>query len=439
MKRTVAQIARIVSLVASVAMPAGAFEPAAGGAPIVESCESATLVAVVAVQETAGLDEQGRAARVEVERVLAGDPATTGPLRIAWEELARGRPDRFRAGDRLLVVLSPLPNGSLWRNRFPPSATEPPALAVAARGEAFLHQPDDRSIERLARWAQLAPSERDASPGAEALAHLAADAHPVLAAAAVERLGRIADLAQLLGVNTTPVLATAIGDASRADSVRAVLLRLAGVQRLRALRDAILPLAAAGNPLEAEAIDALARIDDGITAEHAESLLQRTDPKVRVAALRRLGGPGAGPRLAALVRSDPAAVVRAAAVSTLLERAAPGAEADAEPALFDRDPTVRAAAAEGFGRLGERAVPRLRRLALDRSADDAKGPIAALSLAGASGAAVLQELATTHGDDATRRLAAFALGHVPSHDRGLETQPPADDRAGRGAATPAAR
>jgi HEAT repeat protein len=268
------------------------------------------------------------------------------------------------------------------------------------------------------------PDERGGAAGAQALTQLIAGAHPVVALAATERLARINELALNLGANSSPVLAAALGDPARPDEVRSAILQLVGAQRLLALRPAIVPLAAPGNALEADAVEALALLDGGVASESADALLQRADPRVRVAALRHLEGASAGPRLASLVRSDPAASVRAAAATALLERGAAGAEDDATPALFDRDPTVRAAAAEGFGRLGERAVTRLRQLALARQADDARGPIAALSLAGPSGAEALREISTTHPDEPTRRLAAFALGHVPSHDRGLPTQPP---------------
>lgn len=421
-RRAARTTALALAFVVCRASTAAAAEPAAGGPPLVDACESAALVALGTVERPQTLDVQGRVATFIVERVLAGSTPAEGTLRIAWEELAQSRPDRFADGDRILAALTPVPSGSLWRQRFPVSADAPPVLAIAAGGGAFLRRPDEATIDRLARWAQLMPEERGGTVGAEALARIVAGAHPVVALAATERLARMPQPGVNLGANGMPVLAAAIGDPARPDAVRSAILQLAGAQRLTALRPAILSLATPGNALEAEAIEALALLDGGIASEGADALLRRPDPRVRIAAARHLDGPGAGPRLASLVRSDPAPGVRAAATTALLDRGAAGAEDDATPALFDVDSSVRAAAAQGFGRLGDRAVPRLRQLALARQGDDARGPIAALSLAGASGAEALREIATTHPDEPTRRLAAFALGHVPSHDRGMPMQ-----------------
>ena len=187
------------------------------------------------------------------------------------------------------------------------------------------------------------PDERGGATGAQALARLLPTR--IRSGAGRRRTARAHhDLALNLGANGTRSGSNA-GRSARPDAVRSARsFRLAGAQRLLALRPAILPLAAAGNALEADAVEALALLDGGIASDGADALLRRPDPRVRAAAVRHLEGPSAGPRLAALVRSDPAASVRAAAATALLERGAPGAEDDATPALFDLDPTVRAAA-----------------------------------------------------------------------------------------------
>jgi len=407
-----------LALALGAAVPAGAAGPAAGGPPLLESAESTPLVVVGVVRAPERIDLHGRAAWLEIERTLAGARAPGERVRIAWEELAQGRPDRFAEGDRVLVALGPLPSGSLWRQRFPATPAAPPVLAVAASGDAFLRQPGDATIEALGRYLALSPEDRAAAPGAEALARLVSTADPVTAVAAVRRLATIPGVGAKLGTSGIALLAGTLTDPGRPLPVRAAVVGLAGEQRLTALRPRLEALATPGGELTPDALAALASLDGGLAGDRAEALLASDDPRVRAVAVRSLTGSGAEPRLAALLKNDPAAEVRAAAVTALLARGGPGVVADASPGLFDRDPVVKRAAAEGLGRLGGQAVPTLQQLAMSRGAEDAKGPLAALSLAGASGTDALREIATSHPDAAVRQLAMFALGHVPSHDRG---------------------
>jgi len=407
-----------LALALAVAAPARAVAPAAGGPPLLESAEHATLVAVGVVRAPERVDLHGRAAWLEIERGLAGAGARGERVRVAWEELAQARPDRFAEGDRILVALVPLPSGSLWRQRFPAAASAAPVRVVAAAGDAFLRRPDAVTIEGLARYLSLAPETRAAAPGAQALAQLVASADPVIAEAAVRRLSTLSGVDSKLGPAGLASLEGALTDPARPLSVRAAVVGLAGAQRLAALRPRLEALATPGGELAPDALAALASLDGGLAPARAEALLTSDDPRVRAVAARALVGSGAGPRLAALLRNDPAAEVRAAAVTTLLARGGPGVVADATPGLFDPDPGVKRAAAEGLGRLGSQAVPTLQQLTMSRRADDAKGPLAALSFAGASGTGALREIANQHPDAAVRQLALFALGHAPSHDRG---------------------
>ncbi|MEN8183271.1 MAG: hypothetical protein ABFS46_12135, partial [Myxococcota bacterium] len=129
------------------------------------------------------LDRHGYVAGLEVERVLRGSEPGESVGRIAWEELGT-ESSRFREGQRILVVLRPLPAWSLWRERLP----EGGAHAVAARGDAFLDDPDAHSVELLQRWLALSPAARSGEAGARGLAELVAGARPDLAEAALARL-----------------------------------------------------------------------------------------------------------------------------------------------------------------------------------------------------------------------------------------------------------
>src|SRR5688572_13685603 len=112
-------------LLASLALLAGAAgaeppapAPAAEGTALVQTLEAAPLALVGTIEGRSALGERAWRALVRVESVLVGEPAP-GPVPVAWEELASGRPPRFADGDRVLLALEPLPTGSLWRQRIP--------------------------------------------------------------------------------------------------------------------------------------------------------------------------------------------------------------------------------------------------------------------------------------------------------------------------------
>jgi len=415
------RLARGLALAGALALgapSARAAMPAAGGAPLLAASEQATLVAVGTVRGPERVDLHGRAAWLEVETVLSGTSAPGARVRFAWEELAQARPDRFVEGDRILVALGPLPSGSLWRQRFPVTPGAAPVRALAAGGDAFLRAPTAATLDPLGRYLALAPDTRRGPEGAHALAELVSGADPVVAIAALDRLATIPNVAAALGEPGVGSLRTALEDASRPLAVRSSVATFAGEQHVEALRPALAALAASGGELAPDALAALVALDGGLAADRAEALLASADPRIRAVAARGLAGPKADPRLAALLRTDPSPDVRAAAVTTLLSRGGPAAVDDAAPGLFDPDPVVKTATAQGLGRLGERAVPTLQQLTMSRGPEESRGPLAALSLAGPAGTSALQEIAETHPDPKVRTLARFALGEAPSHDRG---------------------
>ncbi len=161
------------------------------------------------------VDLHGRAAELALERSLRGDLAPGERVRIAWEELGGDAPGRFRTGDRILVALEPLPDLSLWRQRFPEGGT----LAVAGRGAAFLRDPDPASVDLLAAYLALPAGARGGEAGSRALAALVAGAEPGLAA------GALAGLAPLeLGTPATGALARALAVETRPLDLRRGLL-----------------------------------------------------------------------------------------------------------------------------------------------------------------------------------------------------------------------
>lgn len=365
------------------------------------------------------LDRRGWGAWLRVDRVLAGGPelaadgragrgegATTGaaPLRLGWEQLAAGDRPRLADGERILAVLEPMPEWSLWRQRFP----EGPVWILAERGTAFLSDPDAATVAALAAHLALSPAERAGDPGAATRARLAAEAEPGLASEAVEALA--ARPGDALPPDAIAALGRALGDASRPDALRRALLRLVAVRRVASLRGAVAPLAVPGGDLEAPALDALLSLDGGLPEDRLRPLLARDEGAVRAVALRHGAASLGRDELAAIVRDDPAPEVRAAAVAALTARPDLAALEAASAGLFDPVPEVRAEAAERLGALGATAVPMLRALAFSHGSPDAAAPLAALERAGAAGRAALAEVAETHPDERVRRLADVALG-----------------------------
>lgn len=393
-------------------LAAGAAPPAPGGGPLLEAAEGGEATVLGTVGAVSRLDPRAHAAPLQVRQVLAGTVRAGSALRIAWEEISARRPVRFREGDRVLVVLEPLPGGSLWRSRFPDGR----ARAVAARGNAFLREPDGATVESLAAYLSVAPAERTGPRGARRLLDVAARADAIVAASALLRLKAIHDLDAKLDAPAVSRFATLLAKPDRPRSLRLQALTLAAERRLRAVREAIAPLAAPGSELEPEALAALARIDGGLPRSRAGPLLERPEAAVR-AAVARYGGDGvADARRVALMKADPAPEVRAAAVESLVRRRGSSALDDAVPLLFDPDEGVRRSAGAGVGSMGGAAVPRLRKLLEQRPFEEPSelaGVVLALSLAGPDGQGALRDVHRSHPDERIRKLAGLGLGILP--------------------------
>ena len=397
------------TLAVALGAAAGAGVPAPGGEPLLAAAETATATALGTVEEPGQVDLHGWAARLRVERVLAGDLAPGSAVRIAWEELSRGRPARFRDGDRILVALDPLPGASLWRQRFPNRE----ALAVAAGGDAFLRAPDPVSVEALAAFLTLPAAQRPQTAGVEALLGLVSSAQPTLARAALARMAELPGLDSKISYAARQQLARAVADPARPTELRQGILRLIGGRQLRSLRPAAELQAQKGSPLRAEALSALAALDGGFSADRVARLLESEDPAVRAVAVRNTPGTPSERRLARLLREDPDPQVRAAAVETLLAAQGEAGIGSASAALFDGDARVRETAVRGLARLGAAAVPTLEGLVERRTVEEAKAPLAALALAGPPGRAALERIAAFHPDEQVRALARVMLGRRP--------------------------
>lgn len=368
--------------------------------------EGGGRVVVGTVREPRAIDAHGFSAELLVSQVIRGDAAPER-TRIAWEELARSRQARFAEGDRVLVVLEPLPPDSLWRTRFPAGD----ARVVASRGDAFLHDPDEPTVRALEAWARAGTSERESASGVALLATIFAAAPPTVAGGALARLADVPGLDGRIHGEGAERLAAGIKDASRPRALRADALRLVAARRLGALRPAAEALAKRGDPLEAPALDALAALSGGLPSEQVQVLLSRPETDVRAVGARHARGELLA-RVRPMVTADAAAEVRAAAALSLLDAEGLGAFEAASPALFDADPSVRAVVAQRVGAFGEPAVVPLRALVEGRGMPEAGYVIGTLVLTGDAGRAAVLEIERTHPDPKVREVARLARGQL---------------------------
>jgi hypothetical protein len=354
------------------------------------------------------LDLHGRAAELEVERVLAGAAPAGERRRFGWEELAAGRPTRFAEDDRVLLVLEPAAD-SIWRARAGGAELD----VVAAGGEAFDRDPGAAAVEALAAYLALAPEARAGSAAADALAALAAAASPNLAAGALDAVDALP--AAALEGKAAERLGALLLDAGRPQALRLQAIGLAGRRRVPPLRPALEALwrrDAEPAELRGAALAALAALPGGAPAGSLPAALEDADPELRAAAVRADGALGEG-RLASLAARDPAPAVRAAAVARLAALPAARASGPVLAALEDPDGRVREAAIRGAAGFGAAAVPALVERVERSDIVGARAPLAALALAGPAGEGELRRIAEEHGDERVRALARVFLGQPP--------------------------
>ena len=162
-------------------------------------------------------------------------------------------------------------------------------------------------------------------------------------------------------------------------------------------------------------LSALGAIDGGLAPARSLDMLDSPLEERRLAAARWARGVEASERLSELARSDPAASVRAAAITRLATLRPDAALADAIRALADPAPEVRLSAARAVSEAGARALPDLRNVVETGAPDAARAAIAALSMMRDEGRALLITFAEEHPDRGLRMLAEIALGRPIGH------------------------
>ncbi len=395
-------VATLVALIAALVAPAHA-ERLAPGEPILVAAENARAVVVGTIERTDRLDARGYSAVLKIERVVHGVAGSVGQT-IAWEQPASLKTPRLEKQRRVLVALDPLRANTLWQNR----SLAPSALVVAGGGFAYLADPGDASIELVAEYLRLTPSERLREGGLVVLSRLVADGDPVLAAAALRRLGDAQRDPPSEGVT---ILARSAADTGVSRGIRAQILRFVSHRRLHDARPTVLQLADPGSDLEPEALDTLAALDGELDPSLVERLAVDGRASHRAVGARHARGALAERVLPGMVRTDPDPNVRAAAATSLAAAGTTWGLAVAIEALADSEPEVRSAASVAIARLGEVAVPPLR-AEIDGETASAPGAIATLAIMGATGRPTLVKVAQTHESKQLRGLALFALGQV---------------------------
>jgi hypothetical protein len=406
-------------LLALAAPVSAAGTPAAGGVRLLEAMESGAVVVVGRMERVERLDTHSYAAHVTIETVL-GSPSESvdesGPIRIAWEELSTGRPPRFANGDRVLVCLEPLGSASIWTQRIPDPTTREHTAGIAMNGDAFLRQPGLGAVDVLHHYLSLTPEDRETTTGVGHLVSLAKSARPPLAASAARRLATVEELDSKLTARTAAKLTRALArEDLESDFARlwSPALSEAESPRLeRALRDAV--RRNLGSP---RLFEALASVG-GLSEADAAVLRSHEDPRYRVVLARTSPDPAV---LRSLIRGDPAAPVRSAALARLVKLQRTEALEDALAALADADAGVRAVAARRAGDLGNAAVSGLESVAYGTfepcagSLDAPRSAIAGLSRSGTLGRRALAKIAREHPDESLRLLARIALGELETH------------------------
>ena len=406
-------------LVAALLLPAAGLTaaqgvaPAAGGVGVLSALESAPLSVVGRVHTPRRLDAHAHGAELVVESALQGEVARGEPIAIAWEELSTARPPRFAEGERLLVSLEPLPGLSIWAARIPEPERRARTWTPARRGEAFVRNPAPGDLKLLEHFLALPPQLRAENPGMAHLGLLAATGQPQLATSALERLRELPELDAALDPTSAHRIAASL--VRPTPRVSDAALALLAARRPPALHAPLIALAVDDGSAPPRAYEGLAQLDGALSAPLTEVLLGREDSPGH----RRVGARAAdatlADRLPRLLRIDPDAGVRAAALTRLVELEGVAALDRVLFALGDPDPSVRAVAMQEVGGLGGEAVPSLRAVVDGGATDAALGAVGALRATGGEGRHALVEIAASHPDASVRQAAEIALGRPIGH------------------------
>ncbi len=389
---------------------------AAGGQSILAASMRAAAVVAGTISNRKPIDDKAWTAALVVDESVSGPVAVGKTTAITWEELSASRQVRFDDGERVLVVLEPVPDQSLWTRRM--SRPENHAdYIVAEHGDAFLRNPDPGSLDALLHYLMLAPQAQAEAPGAVRLVELAEAGNAVLGAEAIGLLGQRKNLANDLGDPGTRILLHIAESPRNEAGIRIAALRLAAARSLPGTKETALALSQPGSPLRVEAVRALAGLPSGLTATQKLELLDDPDAAVRVIGVEAADSAPSRARIVEMMKKDSSAQVRLAAGTALVARDGSAALSDVMPLLDDPDGTVRMGMARRVGEVGSAAVEPLRNVVDKGSERAALAAVVGLTRAGHDGAAELVLLAHSHPNEKVKAFASLALGKAPDADK----------------------
>jgi len=387
--------------------------PSSAAAQLFDLSDRAEVVAWGTVERVrAYADGKFQVFDVRVERLLEGDAPPDGRLALVQERLFEGTKPLFAEGTRALVFAVPLPRYTLYREALPEgSYVQWPERLDTVTDLASLRDPE--LVEPVARYLALG---EDPEARAGFLAGLTTSVTPRLREGALAALEARRDLAPLLDAATLAGVPAFLQDERIPLTARGdTLVRLAriGAPGVVAIAE---EAAGRGGPLLPAAIDALVTLDRPPSTERLVAYARSDDEALRVAAVRGLvkqGGEIAlGRRVAVMVREDPSANVRMAALQALgfsEDDRAVAILADAVPA---GDKRQTAAAADSLGRIGNpAAIAALEKLFLEGTYEVQTAVAFALKQSGTKrGLAFLMRQREQHPDPRVQRICKLALG-----------------------------
>jgi len=389
---------------------------AAGGQSILAASMRASAVVAGTISSRRPIDDKAWTAALVVDESVTGPVAVGKTTTITWEELSASRQVRFDDGERVLVVLDPVPDQTLWTRRM--SRPENHAdYIVAEHGDAFVRSPDPGSLDALLHYLMLAPQAQGGAPGAVRLVELAEAGNAVLAAEAITLLGQRKNLANDLGDPGTRILLHIAESPRNEAGVRTAALRLAAARSLPGTKETALALSQPGSAMRVEAVRALTALPSGLTPAQKLELLDDPDAAVRVIAIEVAGSAASRARIVEMMKKDSSPQVRLAAGVALVARDGSAALSDVMPLLDDPDAAVRMGMARRIGEVGSAAVEPLRNV-VDRGSERAAlAAVVGLTRAGHDGAAELVLLAHSHPNEKVKTFASLALGKAPDADK----------------------
>ncbi len=423
--------------------------PARGGVRLLEAMTAGGPVLVGRVGAIERLDAHGYSAWIHVERALGEEEGATEPgtaVRIAWEELATGRPARFADSERVLVCLERLGTASIWRRRIPDSSVRRQTAGIAMQGDAFLRDPAPGTLDVLHHYLSLAPEDRETATGAGYLAALTARAQLPLAEDAARRLAEMQDAGGRLAGEDDALIVQALQREDAGGGLEAALLDVVRASATASMAKALRAATRAPRTPPARLFEALAIAAGGLSVSDVSGLLASDEPAYRLVVARTLSGQRAAETLTKLLESDPSPEVRAGAVRGLARVEAGAALLRVLATLCDPDAGVRSAAAATAATMGDAAVPGLVKVvfggtepggtepggtepsgsapggdeagqhpACPGSEDAARAALDALSRGGPASRKALVDIAARHPDPGLRKLAGVALGELDAH------------------------